>query len=102
MRADAAEFCMTFLYGLLSDHSIMAPLQSQGAGEDHEHRSDGNQRKRASLRDEGQREGVFKGPATLYALRMMPDGKACVLTSSNVRGGVRSAKKRFPVPNKIG
>jgi len=44
---------MTFLYGVLSDHSIVAPLQSQGAREDHEYRSDGNQRKRASGRDDG-------------------------------------------------
>src|SRR6266550_89805 len=29
---------------------------------------------------------------------MMPDGKALVLTSSNVRPGVRSAKKRFREP----
>src|SRR5947208_3833896 len=33
---------------------------------------------------------------------MMPDGNACVLTSSNERGGVPSAKKRFPVPNRTG
>ena len=45
---------MAFLYGLLSDLAIIAPLQSQGAGEDHEHRNDGNYRKRASLRDEVQ------------------------------------------------
>ena len=45
---------------------------------------------------------AFEGPGTLYALRMMPDGKPFVLTSSNVRAGVRSAKKRFPVPNRIG
>jgi hypothetical protein len=32
---------MTFLYGLLPDVSIVAPLQSQGAGEHHEHRSNG-------------------------------------------------------------
>jgi hypothetical protein len=44
----------------------------------------------------------FKGPATLYVLRMMPDGNAFVLTSSNERGGVPSAKKRFPVPNRTG
>ena len=30
----------------------------------------------------------------------MPDGIAFVLTSSNERGGVPSAKKRFPVPNR--
>ena len=45
---------------------------------------------------------VFKGPATLYVLKMIPDGNACVLTSSNERGGVPSAKKRFPVPNRTG
>jgi len=45
---------------------------------------------------------VFKGPATLYLLRMMPDGIAFVLTSSNERAGVPSAKKRFPVPNRTG
>ena len=45
---------------------------------------------------------VFKGPATLYALRMTPDGIAFVLTNSNERGGVPSAKKRFPVPNRTG
>ena len=48
------------------------------------------------------RYAVFKGPATLYVLRMTPDGVACVLTSSNERAGVPSAKKRFPVPNKTG
>ena len=31
---------------------------------------------------------------------MMPDGIAFVLTSSNERGGVPFAKKRFPVPNR--
>ena len=45
---------------------------------------------------------VFKGPATLYVLKMMPDGNAFVLTSSNERGGVPAAKKRFPVPNRTG
>ena len=45
---------------------------------------------------------AFKGPATLYALRMTPDGMAFVLTSSNERAGVPSAKKRFPVPNRAG
>ena len=45
---------------------------------------------------------VFKGPATLYVLKMTPDGIAFVLTSSNVRGGVPSAKKRFPAPNRTG
>ena len=45
---------------------------------------------------------VFKGPATLYKLRMMPDGNAFVLTSSNERGGVPSAKMRLPVPNRTG
>jgi uncharacterized UPF0146 family protein len=45
---------------------------------------------------------VFKGPATLYVLRMMPDGIAFVLTSSNEHGAVPSAKKRFPVPNRTG
>jgi len=66
---------MTFLYGLLSDRSIMAPLQSQGAGEDDEHRSDGNQRKRARGRDGGHglkmrdHYPVFKGgPPTTSAL----------------------------------
>ena len=29
---------------------------------------------------------------------MIPEGKAFVLASSNARGGVPSAKKRFPVP----
>src|SRR5437667_428753 len=33
---------------------------------------------------------------------MMPDGIAFVLTSSNERGGVPSAKKRFPVPSRSG
>jgi len=33
---------------------------------------------------------------------MMPDGMAFVLTSSNERAGVPSAKKRFPVPNRAG
>ena len=33
---------------------------------------------------------------------MMPDGIAFVLTSSNERGGVPSAKKRFPVPKRTG
>ena len=33
---------------------------------------------------------------------MLPDGKALVLTSSNERGGVPSAKKRFPVPSRTG
>jgi hypothetical protein len=45
---------------------------------------------------------IFNGPATLEVLRMMPDGIAFVLTSSNERGGVPSAKKRFPVPNRTG
>ncbi len=45
---------------------------------------------------------VFKGPATLYKLRMMPDSSAFVLTSSNERGGVPSAKMRLPVPNRTG
>ena len=45
---------------------------------------------------------VFKGPVTSYTLRMMPDGIAFVLTSSNERAGVPSAKNRFPVPNKAG
>ena len=45
---------------------------------------------------------VFKGPATLYTLRITPDGVACVLTSSNARAGVPSATKRFPVPNRTG
>ncbi len=45
---------------------------------------------------------VFKVPATLYVQKMMPDGIAFVLTSSNERGGVPSAKKRFPVPNMTG
>lgn len=45
---------------------------------------------------------VFKGPAALYVLKMMPDGNACVLTSSNARAGVPSAKRRFPVPNRTG
>src|ERR1039458_6138096 len=33
---------------------------------------------------------------------MTPDARAFVLTSSNERGGVPSAKMRFPVPNKTG
>jgi len=33
---------------------------------------------------------------------MTPDASAFVLTSSNERGGVPSAKMRFPVPNKTG
>jgi hypothetical protein len=45
---------------------------------------------------------VFKGPATLYVLKMMPDGNALVLESSNERGGVPSEKKRFPVPSRTG
>ena len=45
---------------------------------------------------------VFKGPATLYVVKMMPDGNDFVLTSSNERGGVPSAKKRFPVPSSTG
>ena len=45
---------------------------------------------------------VFKGPGTLYIVKMMPDGNDFVLTSSNERGGVPSAKKRFPVPNRTG
>ncbi len=45
---------------------------------------------------------VFKGPSTLYLEKMMPDGIAFVLTSSNERGGVPCAKKRFPVPNMTG
>ncbi len=45
---------------------------------------------------------VFKGLATLYVLKMTPDVVACVLTSSNARAGVPSAKKRFPVPNNTG
>jgi hypothetical protein len=45
---------------------------------------------------------VFKGPIALYTLRMMPDGIAFVLTSSNERAGVPSAKNRFPVPNRTG
>ena len=45
---------------------------------------------------------VFKGLATLYMLRMTPDGIAFALTSSNDRGGVPSAKMRFPVPNRTG
>jgi len=32
----------------------------------------------------------------------MPEGIAFVLTSSNERAGVPSAKKRFPVPNRTG
>ena len=32
----------------------------------------------------------------------MPDGKAFVLTSSNARGGVPSAKRRFPLLNRTG
>jgi hypothetical protein len=35
-------------------------------------------------------------------LKMMPDGIAFVLTSSNERDGVPSAKKRFPMPNRTG
>ena len=45
---------------------------------------------------------VFKGPATLKVLRMTPVGIAFVLISSNERGGVPSANKRFPVPNRTG
>ena len=45
---------------------------------------------------------LFKAPAVLYVLRMIPDGIALVLTSSNVRGGVPSANRRLPVPNKTG
>ena len=45
---------------------------------------------------------AFKAPTTLYVLKMMPDGNAFVLMSSNVCGGVPSAKKRFPVPNSTG
>ena len=33
---------------------------------------------------------VFNGPATLFGLRMMPDGIALALTSSNEHGGVPS------------
>src|SRR5579864_7098967 len=32
----------------------------------------------------------------------MPDGKACVLSSANARGGVPSAKRRFPLPSRTG
>src|SRR6202158_4600199 len=39
---------------------------------------------------------VRKGPLGLYMLMMTPDARAFVLTSSNERGGVPSAKKRFP------
>jgi hypothetical protein len=35
-------------------------------------------------------------------LMMTPDASAFVLTNSNERGGVPSAKMRFPVPNKTG
>jgi hypothetical protein len=45
---------------------------------------------------------VFKGPATLYAQKTMPDGIAFVLISSKERGGVPSAKRHFPVPNSTG
>ena len=45
---------------------------------------------------------AFKGPATLYVVKMMPEGNAFVLMSSNERAGVPSAKKRFPVPNSTG
>ena len=45
---------------------------------------------------------VFKGPATLYVLRMTAAGAACVLTSTNERAGVPSAKMRLPVPNRTG
>lgn len=43
-----------------------------------------------------------RGPTVSYELRMMPDGMACVLTSSNARAAVPSANKRFPAPNKTG
>jgi hypothetical protein len=39
---------------------------------------------------------VFKGPATLYVLRILPDGIAVVLTSSNSGARVRSAKEALP------
>src|SRR5215213_10760880 len=53
-------------------------------------------------RCQGERHPAFKGPMTLYELRRTPDGVAVVLTSSNARAGVPSAKKRFPVPNRTG
>jgi len=55
VRASAVEFSMTFPHGLLLELSIMAPLQSPGTGEDHEHRSEGSYGKRTSAQDEGQR-----------------------------------------------
>ena len=45
---------------------------------------------------------VFKGPATLYVLRMMPDGKLLVLTRASSRGPTLSEKKRLPRPSKTG
>jgi hypothetical protein len=52
--------------------------------------------------EQGKRHPADIGPMTLYALRMMPDGRAFVLTSWNARAEVPSAKHRFPVPNRIG
>src|SRR5947208_1557800 len=45
---------------------------------------------------------VFKGPATLYALRTMPDENACVLTRASSRGSTLSEKKRLPRPARVG
>jgi hypothetical protein len=42
MPAGAAELRLTFLHSLLLDLSIMTPLHSPGAGENHDHRSEGN------------------------------------------------------------
>ena len=41
---------------------------------------------------------VFRGPATLYALRMTPDGVAVVLTSSNARAGFPPQRSASPCP----
>jgi hypothetical protein len=45
---------------------------------------------------------VFKGPATLYVLKTMPDGMAFVLTRASSRGSTLSEKKRLPRPSKTG
>src|SRR5437870_5035743 len=53
-------------------------------------------------RCQGERHPAVKGPETLYVLMRTPVGVDVVLTSSNVRAGVPSANKRFPVPNSTG
>ncbi len=45
---------------------------------------------------------AFKGPAILYVLRIMPEGRTFVPANSSEQGGVPSAKKRFPMPSRTG